>query len=214
MRKACFISFEGGDGSGKSTQIRLLCQRLSAMGIPFFLTREPGGSPLGSDIRALLLDPEKQISPRTEALLYAADRAQHMEQVILPALAVGKVVISDRFSDSTLAYQGFGRGLDMDMLQQLNDLAVAGRYPDRTIVLDIDPELGIRRAAAAKDGQKDRIEQERLDFHRRLREGYRSLAAAEPARFRLLDASKEKEEVAADVWAAIADLFEEKEACR
>lgn len=173
---SAFITFEGIEGSGKTTQIRLLAQRLQSRGVPALTTREPGGCPIADAIRAVLLNPDhKAMSPRAELLLYAAARAQHVEEVIRPALAAGKIVLCDRFSDATIAYQGEGRGLDRELIDTLNNVAVKGLTPDLTILLDMPVEEGLRRAIERNDRhemKEGRFEQESLRFHERVRQGY------------------------------------------
>ena len=181
-----FVTIEGGDGSGKSRQIELLDEYLEARGEPRVLTREPGDTPLGKKLRRLLVEgrPES-LSDETELFLILADRAQHVREVIRPALELGKLVVSDRFTDSTLAYQGYGRGMDLGMLRGLNRLATGGTMPELTIVLDCPVEMALARAAERRDGQgarENRFEAEGIAFQRRVREGFLDLAAAEPSR--------------------------------
>lgn len=212
--KAAFLTLEGGEGSGKSTQIGRLAARLEAAGRPVLVTREPGGSGLGRGIRDLLVrvtdDPP---SPLAELLLYAADRAHHVQTVVRPALERGQVVLCDRYADATEAYQGWGRGLGLELIRQLNGLATAGLWPDRTVVLDLPPEEGVRRSLARQAGatapREERFEAEAVSFHQRVREGYRAIAAACPGRVRLVDAAGAPEGVAERVWEAVADLLEE-----
>ncbi len=208
--RGVFLTFEGGEGTGKSTQARLLAERLSEAGWPVTLTREPGATPLGTDLRRVLLTPsEDPPCPRAELLLYAADRAEHVEKVIRPALGAGRVVICDRFADATEAYQGWGRGLDLDAVRALNRLATDGVAPRRTVLLDLDPAEGVARSLRAKSGPgaEIRFEQEGRAFHDRVRRGYLTIAAREPERVRVVDATGSPEAVAARVWAAVADLF-------
>lgn len=202
-----FITFEGVEGAGKTTQIALLRQYIETHEKQVLVTREPGGPPIAESIRALLLDPANQaIHPRTELLLYAAARAQHVEERIRPALRAGKVVVCDRYADSTTAYQGFGRGLDAELIAVLNAIATGGLWPDLTIVLDMAPEEGLCRAA--RTGALDRIEQETLAFHQRVREGFLHLVETEPARVRRVDATRSIETVAQDIAAMTAPLLE------
>jgi len=204
MTPGVLVTFEGGEGTGKSTQIRLLAARLEAAGLPVLTLREPGGTRVGELVRDLLLDPAHgAMSARAELLLYEASRAQLVAEVIEPALAAGEVVLCDRFSDSTIAYQGLGRGLPLDEVRALNAAATAGLVPDRTIVLDLDAAHGLLRATG--EGA-DRLESEEAAFHERVREGFRALAAEEPDRVRLVDATGTPEDVAARVAAALADL--------
>jgi len=192
------IVFEGPDGAGKTTQVKLAAERLQNAGYSIVVTREPGGTRLSEMIRQLLLDPNnREMSPVTEALLYAGARSQLVAEVILPALAAGKIVLCDRFVDSSLAYQGFGRGLDLEMLRQVNRFALnrLGRFC--TIILDLPPEEGLKRG---KQRERDWLEQEDLSFHRRVREGYRLLAKKYPERIRVVDASPQPEIVHQQVW--------------
>jgi dTMP kinase len=193
-----FVAFEGGEGAGKSTQVRLLAESLAAQGLEVVTTREPGGTPSGAAIRSLLLDPATHLSPRAEALLYAADRAHHVATVIRPALDRGAVVISDRYVDSSLAYQGAGRTLDRADVAYLSTWATQGLVPDFTVLLDLDPEVGLARA-----GDPDRLEAEPLDFHRRVRAGFLDLALAEPSRYVVVDAERAPEAVFDDVRTAV-----------
>ena len=197
-----FVVLEGGEGAGKSTQATLLASRLEALGREVVVTREPGATPVGARIRALLLDPATSLSPRAEAMLYAADRAQHVATVIRPALARGAVVISDRFVDSSLAYQGAGRELPLREVAQLSQWATEGLRPDLTVVLDIDPAVGLVRAT----GDPDRIEQESLSFHRAVRQGFLDLAAADPDRYLVVSAALAPEQVHALIAAAVVPL--------
>jgi dTMP kinase len=198
----CLISFEGGDGSGKTTQLKLLDNYLASRGKLCLSTREPGGTTLGEMIRKILLEAGKvEIASPTEIFLYLADRAQHVHEVIRPALASGRLVLCDRFTDSTLAYQGYGRGVDLDMLRRLNQVASHGITPDVTFLLDCPVEVGLSRTAQRnmnlKSGgsREDRFEQERADFHERVRRGFLELARVEPKRIYVLDASRPTEEV-------------------
>lgn len=196
------ISFEGGDGSGKTTQLKLLEKYLSAHGKNCLCTREPGGTALGEMIRQLLLEAGKEeISSPTELFLYLADRAQHVQEVIRPALASGTIVLCDRFTDSTLAYQGYGRGVDLDILRRLNEVASPGVTPDLTFLLDCPVEVGLPRTAQRIVNQtsgkrrEDRFEREKIEFHERVRAGFLELARAEPKRIVILDASRALQEV-------------------
>ena len=205
-----FITFEGPEGSGKSTQIRLLAERLGKTGMDVLCSREPGGTPTGEAIRNILQHDavDEPLAARAELLLFTASRAQLMSQVILPALADGIWVLCDRFIDSTMAYQGFARGMDIDTLDRINDFAVAGRKPDLTILLDLDVERGFERLAkryADGSGSADRFEREGRDFHLRVREGYHTLAAREPERFAVVDTDRPIEMVSADIWTSVAD---------
>ncbi|PRZ43140.1 dTMP kinase [Antricoccus suffuscus] len=196
-----FISFEGGEGVGKSTQIARLADRLRGHGHEVIVTLEPGGTPLGTELRRLVLNPDGHVTPRAEALLYAADRAHHVDTVIEPALAAGKVVITDRYADSSLAYQGVGRALDPQQMRELCEFAVGGRWPEVTILLDVDPIVGLRRARG--DGAGDRIEAEGLEFHKAVRAAFLDLAGQDPDRFVVVDASGSLDEVAQRVRVAV-----------
>jgi len=204
MTRGVFVTFEGGEGTGKSTQIRMLAARLEAAGLLVRTLREPGGTRVGELVRELLLDPAHgAMTARAELLLYEASRAQLVGEVIEPALSAGETVLCDRFADSTVAYQGYGRGLPLDEVRALNAAATAGLVPDRTIVLDLDAEHGLARATG--EGA-DRLESEAAAFHERVRDGFRALAAEEPDRVRLVDATGTPDDVGARVAAALADL--------
>ena len=204
--RGVFITFEGGEGSGKSTQLRLLAHRLEAAGVRVRALREPGGTAVGEAIRTILLDPEHTgLDDTTEILLYEAARAQLVAEVIEPALDAGEAVLCDRFYDSTTAYQGHARGIDLDEVSALNRAASGGLTPDRTIVLDIDPRLGIKRATSHG---ADRLEGEDLAFHDAVRAGFLLIAAEEPARVRVVDAHGTVDEVAERVAAALRDVPE------
>jgi dTMP kinase len=204
-----FVTFEGIEGSGKSTQIKLLTKALEAAGKTVTVTREPGGSGLGKTLRSILLSMEsRNLDSRAELFLYLADRAQHVAEVIRPAQDAGQVVLCDRFADSTVAYQGYGRGLDVTLLTRLNETAVGGAWPQLTLLLDLDPEQGLRRALARnlKAGTgvtEGRFEAENLDFHTRVRDGYLALAALHPERFVTLDATEDVPAVAQAIWNAV-----------
>jgi dTMP kinase len=213
-----FVTFEGIEGCGKSTQIARLARTLGELGQAVSLTREPGGCELGRTLRAILLSTEtRDLSSRAELFLYLADRAQHVASVIRPALDAGAVVLCDRFADSTVAYQGYGRGLDVALLARLNAVAVAGTWPDCTILLDLDPETGLTRARARNAAQgatvdEGRFEAEALAFHARVRRGYRELAAAEPDRTVVIDAGRDIEAVARDVWETVRGKMQQGQA--
>lgn len=197
-----FITFEGGEGTGKSTQSRLLAKRLRGMAIEVVQTREPGGS-LGAEIirHILLSGAAKPFGPETEALLFAAARADHIKTIIAPALERGAWVICDRYIDSTRVYQGAAGNVDPRFINGLERVTVGGIIPDLTIILDIDTQVGLARAAARRSGQKiDRFESEKLEFHTKLREAYREIAAANPERCALVDASGTPEAVAFAIW--------------
>jgi dTMP kinase len=193
--RGLLVTFEGIEGSGKSTHLRLLARGLRVAGHDVVETREPGGTALGRALRDLLLAPsDAPPEPLTELLLYCADRAQHAAQVIRPALAAGRIVLCDRFSDSTIAYQGYGRGLDLDTVRTLDARARAGLEPDLTFLLDCPAAAGLARAHA-RSGAGDRFEQEALAFHEAVRRGFHTLAAAAPARYRVIDSTPPAVEV-------------------
>lgn len=204
-----FITFEGIEGCGKSTQIRLLQQRLRDCGLQVTLTREPGGSDLGVCLRSMLLQRHSvNLTPLSELFLYLADRAQHVAEVIKPALARGEVVLCDRFVDSTVAYQGYGRGLDTQLLDSLNQMAAAGCIPDLTLILDLPVETGLQRARARNDRDNQsrsegRFEAESLAFHRRIREGYLLLASLHPKRCVVVQADRDLENVCEQIWSLV-----------
>lgn len=190
-----FITLEGPEGSGKTTQLPLLADWLEAQGRGVLCTREPGGTPIGERIRALLHDPaHTEMTARAEILLYSASRAQHVEEIIRPALTQGRIVLCDRYFDSTYAYQGYGRGLSLKDLETITQFATGGLTPDVTLYLDIEPEQGLRRR---KDGGEElnRLDREALAFHRRVRQGYLEMAAREPARWFIVEAGGSPEEV-------------------
>jgi len=198
------ITFEGGDGTGKSTQIRALENYLNRAGRPCLTTCEPGGTGLGVLIRKLLLEVgDYRIASGTELFLYLADRAQHVSEIILPAISAGKIVLCDRFTDSTLAYQGYGRGLDLERLRELNSIASGEARPDLTFLLDCPVACGLarteRRISEKPTIREDRFEREEIEFHERVRAGFLEMARAEPARFRVIDASRSIEKVSADI---------------
>ncbi|MFC5850087.1 dTMP kinase [Deinococcus petrolearius] len=198
--RGLFLTFEGPEGAGKSTQLAALVRHLHGAGYTVTETREPGGTLLGTQVRRVVLDPEVEMEPLPEFLLYSASRAQLVAEVIRPALARGEVVVCDRYADSTLAYQGYGRGLGLDFLTRVTAEATGGLRPDLTALLDLDPALGLARAA--RRGQPDRLERADLAFHTRVREGFLTLAAAEPGRFLVLDATRPVAELSADIWEA------------
>lgn len=198
-----FIAFEGGDGVGKSTQQRALVEHLRRAGHEVVATRQPGGTPAGARIREILLDPATgDLAPRAESLLYAADKADHVAAVIEPALARGAIVVTDRYVDSMLAYQGAGRALDWDELVGLADWAVAGRYPDLTVLLDMDPDQAVGVKA-----DRDRLEQAGDEFHRRVRESFLQMAAAAPERYLVLPARDPIDSLATRIAARVDDLL-------
>jgi len=210
-----FITFEGPEGSGKSTQIRLLGARLRSAGREVLETQEPGGTPIGVQIRHVLLDSKnRELCPTDELRLMSAMRAQNVDEFILPALSAGRTVLSDRFTDSTLVYQGVGRGLGADLVYELDRIACRGLVPDLTLLIDIDAETGLTRAhhrsARSEDYEtrsETRIEDQDVSFHRRVRDAYRQLAADESARVKLIDGSQTREAVAEQVWQAVEPLL-------
>jgi dTMP kinase len=194
-----FITFEGPDGSGKTTQIRLLVEWLREQGYEVVVTREPGGTDIGNQIRDVLHDPRNTAMDATaEILLYSADRAQHVTQFIQPALAAGRIVISDRYADSTLAYQGYGRGLDLEALRTITVFATGGLKPDLTLYLDITPQEGLQRRQASGD-EWNRLDAEALEFHQRVRAGYMELIKQEPERWAVIDAARSVEDVQGEI---------------
>lgn len=209
-RRGTFISFEGTEGSGKTTQMRLLVERLRALGLAVTENQEPGATTIGSQIRRILLDPaHEEMAPKTELLLMFASRTQAAEQIIIPALERGDIVVSDRFTDSSLAYQGMGRGLGFESVMELHRLALGDLLPDITICTHVDVELGLERAHRRNAIRPDevRLDQQSLDFHLRVAEGYRKIAGMEPRRFRMVDGSGTPEQVAGRVWSEIAPLI-------
>ena len=194
-----FITLEGIEGSGKTTQIEYLAAFFENKGNPCVITREPGGTVIGNKIRAILLNPErKDMDAKTELLLYMADRAQHIHSLIKPSLAAGKTVLCDRYFDATVVYQGYARGLDIELIKKLHSILFEDLKPDVTILLDLPPQVGLQRAwKQLNDGQRSnkegRFEEEKLGFHRRVREGYLELAQAEPDRFHIVDAAQDEQ---------------------
>jgi dTMP kinase len=203
---ALFITFEGGEGCGKSVQSRALYNRLAQSAIPAVLTHEPGGTPLSKKIRGWLKRADNiKISPLTELLLFNASRTQLLDEVIHPELKKGKVVICDRYTDSTIAYQSYGRGLDIDMVRAVNDIATQGLKPNLTVLLDISAEEGL-----ARKKRRDRFEQEDIAFHHRVREGYLRLAKEEPQRWLTIDAAQSKAKIAEVIWQRVSHLLSQQ----
>ncbi|MFH1154250.1 MAG: dTMP kinase [Pseudomonadota bacterium] len=204
-----FITLEGIEGSGKTTQVSRMALFFSQMGYETVVTREPGDTGVGMRIRSILLDPESRgMSSLCELLLYGADRAQHLEDIILPALRAGKVVLCDRFADATRAYQGAARGMDRDLIEKIHAIVVQGLEPDLTLLFDLDPSAGLERTfrdleSGQRDGKESRFEQEKLNFHQRVRAGYLELAAREKERFWIVDASLDPEQVFEQIKKAI-----------
>lgn len=195
LNRGVFISLEGIEGCGKSTQARMLSDYVLELGYRVVLTREPGGTPIAEKIREMLLDPRNQnMTSRTELLLYLASRSQHVEQIIMPALQDGKIVICERFSDATRAYQGYARGLDMNLIEELTRIATGNLEPDLTIILDLEAKEGLIRAERFKN-YRDRLESESLDFHNKVRKGYLTIAQNNPERVKVVDAKGTIEDV-------------------
>jgi len=213
MNKGRLISFEGLDGAGKTTQIELLTRWLDERHIPYVRTREPGGTPLGLEIRQLLLNrPDLEIVPLAEALLFQADRAQHFQRVVLPALADGKLVITDRCLDASIAYQGYARGVGVDLITRLSLIATGGHLPDLTILLDLDPAQVQSRTDVDNDASGLREEQTRFDkeavqFHQRVRDGFLMLARTYPERIRMIDASRAPAEVHQEIVSVVKSFL-------
>lgn len=208
MSKGYFVTFEGGEGSGKSTAIKTVSKALSEQGVDYILTREPGGTPISEEIRNVILNKKNTaMDPRTEALLYAASRRQHVVEKILPAMAKGQLVLCDRYLDSSLAYQGGARGLGIDNVLNVNMYATEGLMPKLTILFDIDPELGLRRINSNAGREVNRLDLERLEFHKTVRKGFQELVSRFPERFLVIDASKSQEEVARIALEAILRLM-------
>lgn len=191
MTQGLFITFEGPDGCGKTTQMNLLAQYFEKKGKKVVLTREPGGKGLGEKVREILLNYNGEVSDRCESFLFLADRAQNIDIIVKPAVKQGEIVLCDRHIDSTVAYQGYGRGLDINEINMLNNLATGGKKPDLTLVFDVDVETSMKRVGK----EKDRMESAGIDFHNRVRNGYLELAKQEPERIKVLDATKTIEEI-------------------
>ena len=202
---ALFITFEGGEGCGKSVQARALYKRLSQLAIPALLTHEPGGTPFGKKLgRWLKWAQNTHISPLTELLLFNASRARLIDEVIQPNLKNGKIVICDRYADSTIAYQSYGRGLDLEMVKAINDAATQGLKPDLTVLLDMPAEAGLGRKRVKR---QDRFEKADIAFHQRVRDGYLKLAANDPERWLVVDASQPKRKIAQIIWQRVSQLL-------
>lgn len=213
LRRGLFVTFEGGDGSGKTTQIKRLISRLRLLNVPVLETAEPGGPPIGQQIRRILLDPEnKEMDATAELLLYFAARAQNVNQWILPALSSGRVVVCDRFTDSTLVYQGYGRGLGVQVVRTLHRIACGALKPDITIYLDIDLETALERVHARnreRNGPAEtRMDEQSVEFHRAVRAAYLKLAQQEPGRIRVVDARLDADAVERQVWNVLAPRVE------
>lgn len=203
MKKGLFITLEGADGCGKTTQLNLLKEYLTSKGYEIVVTREPGGKGLGEKLREILLNYDGEVSDRCEAFLYLADRAQNIDTIIKPAINSGKIVLCDRHTDSSVAYQGYGREQNIDNINMLNELAVNGVHPDLTIVFDIDTETSMERVGA----EKDRLESAGIEFHKRVRNGYLEIAKKNPQRIKVVDASQTIEDVQRDVIKIVEDVL-------
>lgn len=202
MSKGLFITFEGADGCGKTTQLMLLAKYLKAQGREVVVTREPGARGLGEKIREILLNYDGEVSSRAEAFMFLADRAQHIDVIVNPAIKSGKIVLCDRHTDSSVAYQGYGRRLDIDEIKRLNSIATNGKNPDMTLIFDIDVETSMARVGDTKD----RMESAGIEFFNRVRNGYLEIAKQEPNRVKVLDASKSIEEIHKNVIALYEKL--------
>ena len=210
MARGLFITLESVEGSGKTTQAALLAETLRKEGRTVVVTHEPGGTRAGQAIRKIFLDPEVSLDVASELLLVLADRAQHVREMIRPRVEAGEIVISDRYSDSTVAYQGYGRGFDLPLLRQLNQLATAGMIPDLTLMLDCPAEVGLARTRERVKGQAhrfDRFESEMVEFHRKVRDGFLAIAKAEPHRVRIVDSQQSYDDVAAAILSAAHELI-------
>lgn len=208
-----FITLEGIEGSGKTTQISQLVEFLENRGMDCVATRQPGGTLIGENIRSILLDPANHaLEPLAELLLYMADRAQHIHELIRPALKEGKAVVCDRYFDATLVYQGFARGLDIELIRQLHELLFKDLKPDMTLLLDLSPQVGLKRAwqqldTGQRSGDESRFETEEVVFHEKVRAGYLELARLEPERFRIIDAARTQNEVFAAISKAVSSIL-------
>lgn len=203
MKKGLFITFEGADGCGKTTQMKLLAEHLKNNGYEVVLTREPGGKGLGEKVREILLNYDGEVSDRCESFLFLADRAQNIDIIVNPAVNNGKIVLCDRHIDSTVAYQGYGRGLDLKRIKMLNDIATNGRKPDLTIVFDIDVETSMKRVGS----EKDRMESAGIEFHNKVRNGYLEIAKEEPERIKVVNAVQSIETVFEDVKQIVKNIL-------
>lgn len=206
MKKGHMIVCDGSNGAGKTTIIKAIAAHLTDKGREVVTTREPGGTPVGEKIRAVLLDPHPELCATTELLLFAAARAQHVSEKIIPAIQTGKIVVSDRFDAATVSFQHYARGLPLELINQLNAIALGGFRPDINIILDLDPAIGLARVSSRGEGL-DRLESEKLDFLRRARTGYLEQARLEPDRFRVIDASQPLEKVISNVIEVVDRLI-------
>ena len=203
-----FITFEGGEGSGKSTVMKDVAARLTKEGYKLVLTREPGGTPIAEEIRNVILDKDNtKMDPRTEALLYAASRRQHLVEKIWPALERGEIVLCDRYLDSSLAYQGGARGLGVDKVLSINMFATEGEYPDLTLLFDLEPEEGLKRIEKNKGREVNRLDLEKLEFHKKVRDNFHALAKKYSTRYVIIDASKPLNEVENEVYKIIKETI-------
>jgi len=214
--KGLLISIEGPDGAGKTTQARMLWEKFESLGMEALVTREPGGTPIGEEVRKILLNPRfQEMTVPCEVFLYCAARAQLVKQVIQPSLEKGIVVISDRFIDSSIVYQGYAGGENLEMIRKLNLWATDALLPDQTFLLDLQLEKGLQRLQGKPAAEgclgKDRIEQKNLDFHCRVRDGFLQLARREPERFALIDAAKSPEEVHLSIWTEVKNLLRKRQ---
>ena len=191
MKKGCFITFEGADGCGKTTQLELAAKYLKDKGFNVLTTREPGAPGLGCELRKILLHYDGYVSPKCESFLFLADRAQHIDTIVLPEIEKGTIVLCDRHTDSTVAYQGYGKGVDLEQIHYLNNLATSGHKPDLTFVFDVDTETAQKRVGS----EKDRMESEGIEFHKRVRNGYLQIAQKEPQRVKVVNANPSIETV-------------------
>jgi len=208
--KGYFITIEGPEGAGKTTVVAKLQQQLESRGFQVVITREPGGIKISEAIRNIILDTTNtNMDPKTEALLYAAARRQHLVEKIIPALEEGKIVLCDRFIDSSLAYQGYARNLGMEEVFAINDFAINGHMPELTLYFDIEPEIGLARINAHKNREINRLDLEALDFHHKVRDGYLKLVEKHPERIKMIDASKQVEEVLEDVTKVVLSLVQQ-----
>ena len=212
MQRGKFITLEGPEGAGKSTQAAMLISKLEARGLEVLYSREPGGTPMGEAVRGILQynTAGEAPCPESEVLLFEASRAQLVRHVLLPALDRGTWVVCDRYADSTTAYQGFGRGFPVETIEQLNTFAIGAAIPDMTLLLDVNVTLGLQRCAKRQHGgaaKYDRIESEALDFHERVRQGYLTLARRNPSRYRVIDAMRPPDLVASDLWHHVSTTF-------
>lgn len=203
MKKGLFITFEGADGCGKTTQLKLLAKYLTDKGFDILITREPGAKGLGEKLREILLNYDGEVSDRCESFLFLADRAQHIDTIVKPALNNGKIVLCDRHTDSTVAYQGWGRGLDIEQINKLNTIATNGLKPDLTIVFDVDIETSMKRVG----NEKDRMESSGSEFFNKVRNGYLKIAENEPERVKVIDSTKSIEEIHKKVIALVSEML-------